>query len=132
MLANDAPEGKAFVRLRNVDPGRSSQMLQGMGLDGRQISDIKLSVYVRGKDIVRGRSESELPLVGVIFYDENRATIGNVWLGPWLGSFDWRLEKERLQVPLKTREAIFHIGLNGATGEFDIDQLEIHAVERKK
>jgi protein-L-isoaspartate(D-aspartate) O-methyltransferase len=52
-------------------------------------------------------------------------------VGPWRGTFDWKLETERVKVPPAAREAIVRIGLDGATGEIAIDDLRIRAVDKK-
>jgi len=66
-----------------------------------------------------------LPAVIISFYDENRAAIDEVGLGPWRGSFDWQAETRRFLVPRKAREAVLRIGLLGATGEIAFDNLKL-------
>jgi protein-L-isoaspartate(D-aspartate) O-methyltransferase len=96
------------------------------------VQHLLLSAKVRGKDIRPGETEirmgqvtQQLPEIGVIFFDENRVSIGEVSMGSWRGTFDWRSESKRIDVPGRTREAILRIGLFGATGELSIDQIEI-------
>ena len=68
----------------------------------------------------------------IIFYGENRATVGQGTVGPFLGSFDWQPERRRIDVPARAREAVLRIGLLGAVGELDVDQVELKAVKDGK
>lgn len=125
VVRQDAPEGKQFVRFRNATPGRPAQILQGIAVDGRKVARLRISLQVRGKDIAPGDDAKQLPIVGVSFFADNRAQVGDTWIGPWRGSFDWREVEESLRVPAQTREAIVRIGLGGATGEIDFDNLRM-------
>jgi protein-L-isoaspartate(D-aspartate) O-methyltransferase len=125
----DAPDGSRYVRFENTIPGRTCRMMQGFGLDGRKVRGVELSISVRGKEIGPGQSKDDLPLASISFFDENRALMGRDWIGPWSGTFDWRRQSERFRIPPQCREAIVHIGLFGATGELDIDSLELQAID---
>ena len=127
-----APEGARWLLFSNDDPGVASQALQGMALDGRKVSQIEISCQVRAEDVVAGPGEGQLPAVVVSFYDDRRAVIETVSLGPWSGTFDWKEASEKFRVPLATREAIIRIGLAGATGRLELDDLELHAVAPAK
>jgi len=52
-------------------------------------------------------------------------------IGPWLGTFDWQMEKANIDVPILAREAIIHIGLFGAVGELCFDGIEMTAIRKK-
>jgi protein-L-isoaspartate(D-aspartate) O-methyltransferase len=127
-----APEGVRWLRFANSQPGVSSQALQGMAIDGRKISRIKVACQVAAKDVVPGPGEGQLPAVIVNFYDQRRAVIDTATLGPWNGSFDWKQESGDFRVPLAAREAIIRIGLAGATGRLDLDDLQLHAMTPAK
>jgi protein-L-isoaspartate(D-aspartate) O-methyltransferase len=120
-----APEGKRWLRFLNEAPGKPSQALQGMAIDGRRVSRLRVSCQVQARDIMSGPDDSQRPALIVTFYDERRAVIGNDQLGPWTGSFEWRSENGEFRVPLTTREAILRIGLHGATGRLDTDNVRI-------
>ncbi|MGC4003253.1 MAG: hypothetical protein QM811_09010 [Pirellulales bacterium] len=107
-------------------------MMQGLGLDGRVVRRIELSAYVRAKDVKVGTEREQLPQVGVLFFDENRTQVGINWIGPFRGDVDWTLEKQKFDVPPQTREAIVTMGLYGATGRFDLDQVQLRAVDRNE
>jgi protein-L-isoaspartate(D-aspartate) O-methyltransferase len=130
VAAADAPEGGHYVTFTNDLPGRSSHALQGLAVDGRKVTQMQLSALVRGKDLRPGQDVQQLPGIVISFYDENRATIGEASLGPWRGSFAWRTETTRINVPPKAREAIMRVGLFGATGEIAFDEIELTALRK--
>ena len=125
VAAMDVPEGERCAAFRNETPGRGSHALQGFAVDGGRTPQLDLSVMVRGKDIRPGQNAGQLPAIAITFYDENRATIGEVGLGPWRGTFGWQRENKRFFVPRKAREAVLRIGLLGATGEIAFDDLKL-------
>jgi len=94
------------------------------------VSRLQLSAKVRGKDIHAGQNAQQLPTIAIVFYDDHRATVGEVDLGTWTGTFDWKKESKRVDVPPKAREGIVRIGLFGATGEVCFDAIEIKPVKR--
>lgn len=120
-----APEGTHYARFTNLEPGRSTQVLQGFALDGRHVKAVRLSARVAAKDVAPGQNATQLPLIGLLLYDENRALLGETGLGPWQGSFGWQLKTTRIAVPPKTREAILRVGMFGATGELWVDDLRL-------
>ena len=126
----DAREGKNYVTFSNAMPGRDSQALQGFAIDGRRVAQLQLSAWSAARTSAAARTPQQLPAIVISFYDENRATVGEASLGPWRGTFDWRTESKRINVPPKAREAILRIGLLGAVGEISFDQIELKAARR--
>ena len=125
VTAGDAPSGKRYVRFHNSQPGRGAQALQAFAIDGRYVRQMEISVRVRCNDIRPGPTAAQVPALEVVFYDENRATIAEKTLGPWLDSSDWKREVKRIDIPIRAREAIIRIGLLGATGELSLDNVQI-------
>jgi protein-L-isoaspartate(D-aspartate) O-methyltransferase len=125
-----APEGNCYVKFTNETPGRASHLLQGLAVDGRQVVGLRLSAWVKTENAIRGHSPHELPMVGITFYDERRAELGNWWLGPWEGTERWHQPVKNIRVPHKAREAIVRIGLFGAIGEACFDVVKIERIER--
>ena len=125
VAGRDAPEGERYVAFANDTAGRGSHALQGFAVDGTKVPRLELSVMVRGRDIRPGQTAAQLPAIVITFYDENRATIGRVGLGPWRGTFDWQRDSRQFVVPPKAREAVLHAGLLGATGEIAFDNLQL-------
>ena len=128
--ADDAPEGSRYVTFENTQPGRASHALQGLAIDGRKISELDVSLWVKAKEVQPGTSKEQQPVLAITFYDENRTPIGYTWVGPWRDSFAWRKVTDRVRVPAKTREAIVRIGLSGATGEMSFDDVRVEAAPR--
>ncbi len=121
----EAPEGKNFATFSNAEPGRGSQALQGFAIDGRKVTTLEVSFYVRGRNIRQGQNANDLPALVIIFYDDNRAITSQASIGPWRGTFDWRREVRTIDVPPRARESIVRIGLFGAVGEISFDDIEV-------
>ena len=69
---------------------------------------LTISLKVRGRDLRPGQTPGEVPVLGVTFYSENRERLEDVILGPWLGTFDWKTEKKRIEVPPRPRSHRAH------------------------
>jgi protein-L-isoaspartate(D-aspartate) O-methyltransferase len=127
---NDIPEGKNYLSFTNDVPGRMSRALQGFAVDGKKIGQIEVSAVIRGQNIAAGPTPEQLPQISLTFYDDNWAIIGRTYSGPYRSTFDWHRATERLRVPAGASKCIMHLGLLGATGEFDIDDVSIRAIAR--
>ena len=66
-----------------------------------------------------------MPAVSLHFYDANHQPLGEHLLGPWLGSFAWKRVTAEVRVPPQTYEAVFRVGLNGATGRLCVDDIRL-------
>ena len=120
-----APSGKRFVRFHNADSGRGAQALQAFAARRplrASTASLRASAARTSK---RGLNTLRVPLLGVTFYDEDRATIGERVVGPWTGTSDWKYEMRTLEVPVRAREALIRIGLFGATGEISYDDISV-------
>lgn len=126
-----APSGQQFITFRNEQAGRGAQALQGMALDGQQVKQLKISVWVRAKEVRHGGHSDQLPSVALTFFDQNRSMVGQGTLGPWQGTFAWRRESTTIAVPPRTREAVVRIGLGGGVGEVSFDDLKIERAAAK-
>jgi protein-L-isoaspartate(D-aspartate) O-methyltransferase len=125
-----APEGQHYVTFKNEVAGRSSHLLQGLPIDGRQIAEIELSAMVKYAKVIANLSEDAPPSVGITFYDENRNDLGHNWIGPFRGSAEWTQVKKRFRVPIQAREGLLRIGLFGATGELSFDAVTLKPIAR--
>ena len=126
IAAEEAPHGSQYVSLQNAMPGRVAQILQATGLDGRRFRELELSVAVRTHEIVLPDDESFSGL-DVHFYDEQRRKIGTGKFGPWTDSAPWAEYTTRYRVPENTRILMIRVGLYGATGQLDIDNIRLTA-----
>ncbi|QEF98408.1 Protein-L-isoaspartate O-methyltransferase [Stieleria maiorica] len=125
-----APQGNRYASFRNETPGRNSHLLQGIAIDGREVSQIRLSGTVRTEDIQKGPGSDAMPMIAISLYDELRSDLGTFYLGPFRGSRDWRQHSRLIRVPIKTREAILRVGLFGATGRADFDDVRLEKIGR--
>jgi protein-L-isoaspartate(D-aspartate) O-methyltransferase len=125
-----APVGQHVARFENDTRGRASSLLQGFAIDGRYVRDLDVSAWVRLQQVERGATPDLMPAIIVSFYDENRVPLGERWLGPWTGTADWHEESEQFRVPIRTREGILRIGLFGATGRMDVDNVRLRIPQK--
>ena len=126
----EAPSGKNYVTFRNSQPGRGCRALQGFAVDGRKVRRLQLALMVRGRNIRPGQNVRQLPLLGITFYDEKRAIVGQSVIGRWRGTFSWQPETAQIDVPPRAREAIMRIGLLGAVGEISFDAIELNPLKK--
>jgi protein-L-isoaspartate(D-aspartate) O-methyltransferase len=129
--SSDSPSGKHHIKFENSKTGLSAHLLQGFSLDGRLVKEAEFSGWVATEGVVQGNTRDELPSITVTLYDAQRRTLGHQVLGPFLGDGNWREVKKTIRVPLETREALFRIGLFGATGVARFDKLAVKRVEGK-
>ncbi len=126
LLTEDAQEGKHCIVFENHDPGRIAQGLQAMAIDGTKIGSLQLKLQYKIEGTKGGDESHEMPGLVIHFYDDNRRAFENIPVGPWLGtSGDWRSVNKTITVPLKAREMIVRIGLNGATGKLWMDDIQM-------
>jgi len=121
------PEGRQCLVFTNRDPGRGAQALQAFGVDGRQVRELEISLWVRARDAAAGLAADEKPRMAITFFDSTRAPVAQHDVGPWSGTFDWKQQRESVRVPPQSRGAVIGIGLLGGTGELACDGVEIRA-----
>jgi protein-L-isoaspartate(D-aspartate) O-methyltransferase len=129
LRTNEAPQGEAFLLFENETPGRSAQALQAVGVNGRKIATLELSLSLRTKDVQRGRSLGELPRVVISFFDEKQVPCGSGSAGPWYGTSSWTKKRSTVLVPPKAKLAVVAIGMFGATGELAVDWIQLKVAQ---
>ena len=130
LVSDGAMEGQQYLRFENADPESLSQALQGTAVNGRRLAGLRLQFWMRCTAVVPGAGPSGQAAVVVHFYDGVRREIGAVVIGRWRGTLDWQDVRTVVQVPAEAKEMIFRIGLNGAVGQLDLDDLKIVPVPR--
>jgi protein-L-isoaspartate(D-aspartate) O-methyltransferase len=125
-----APEGSHCLRFRSSEPGLQTRLLQGFAIDGRKVNEVELSAYVKLDHVAPGPAPEDKAMIAVTFFDDERREIGHHILGPFTGSRDWHEEKKKIVVPNKAREGILRLGMFGATGEMDVDRVQIRKLGR--
>lgn len=127
-MRGQAFQGDGFARFENQTPELSSHLLQGVPIDGREVSAIRLSGAVKLKNVKVGAQSDSLPALAISLYDEQRRDLGIYVIGPFVGTKGWSRHSRLIQIPPQTREAIVRIGLFGATGVADFDAIKIEAI----
>jgi protein-L-isoaspartate(D-aspartate) O-methyltransferase len=126
----DAAAGARHLRIENRHPGRPAHLFQGFPCDGREIGRLTFRLAMRSENIVAGQRPEELPGLVVRFYNEQRTKSFPAQLGPWQESPRWRTVEGGVPVPTWAREAIVQIGLLGATGRLDLDDVAVAGTAR--
>lgn len=121
--------GESFVRFSNQTPGLSSHLLQGIAIDAKAVSMIRLVGRVRTESVRKGPTPDAMPMVAISFYDSLRRDLGTFSLGPFRATRPWRESSRLIRVPPQTREAIIRIGLFGATGVADFEKVSIEKID---
>jgi protein-L-isoaspartate(D-aspartate) O-methyltransferase len=125
-LATDAPpEGKHFARFENEDRGRLAQALQGLPVDGQRLGSLTFHFTARSKEIAEGTDPSERAGLWLYFYDDERRLIGVEQAARVFGSSDWHAVEGTVRIPTAARHAIVQLGLDGATGRLDVDDVRM-------
>ena len=123
-----APDGKRYLVLSNQTAGRPAHALHAFGVDGKQVRQLQLSLWARGRDIRPTRSTGNEPgCVFVWFYGPNRSMVGDASPGIWKGSFDWQQKRFSIAVPRAARLGVVAIGLFATTGEAAFDDIVVRA-----
>ena len=130
-LSEEEPvAGRVCLRFENEEPNSQSQALQGCAIEGRTIGTIQLTYWVRCDGIVAGSAPVDQAGIVIHFYDGVRREIGMQMVGKWRGGFDWTKANSTIAVPTGAKEMIIRLGLNGATGRLDLDDLVLTTVKR--
>jgi len=127
-----APDGGHYVSFTNEEPGVSAHLLQGFGIDGRKVKQLKVSAQLMTKGSAQGTEPNEKCHILFTLYDDQRHDLGMQVMGPFLGDSDWHEETMTFDIPATAREGIFRIGLFGGTGTAAFDKISIKKVEGKK
>jgi protein-L-isoaspartate(D-aspartate) O-methyltransferase len=123
--------GANCLTLHNETPGRSAQALQAVGVDGRHVREVEISLWVRGQDVQAGSLPQQRPGLTVVFFNAKREAVLSQGIGPWSGTFDWAKRSLRVKVPPTARLASIDIGLWGGTGDVSVSDVALNVVALK-
>ena len=126
----NAPDGRRHLLLKNNEPGRPAHIFQGFPIDGRSVRELKISYHVRVRGLGSGRVPTEKPGVAIRFFDERRTRSTRLVAPLRILTSDWGMITSSILVPTWSREAILQVGLMGATGQIEFDQIQISSVKR--
>lgn len=125
-----APEGKQHVSYRNQVAGHLTHSNQGFAVDGRQIEALELTFSVKTESVRSGTKPGETAGLTITFFDRNRSLAGTFRAGPYDGSSRWIAERRRVLVPRTAHDAVIMIGLHGATGMIEFDDIRMTPIQR--
>ena len=126
---NTSPDGQRHLLLKNSEPGRPAHIFQGLPIDGRSVRELKISYRVRVLKLGSGRIPAEKPGVAIRFFDERRTRSTRLVDPLRILNRDWGLVTSSILVPAWSREAILQVGLMGATGQIEFDEIQIISVK---
>jgi protein-L-isoaspartate(D-aspartate) O-methyltransferase len=121
-----APQGQYCVKFDNVEPGRRSNVLQAVGVDGRRVAQLRFTLQFRADHVVDGPGAFDKAGLQVTF-DDSREFVGEEIAKHVTGSRPWQTVTATVPVPEGARQAVIRIGLNGAVGSLSIDDLKLSA-----
>lgn len=124
-LISDSPvQGSNFIRFTATDEGEVAQALQGMALNGRRLGIVDVSVWAQGTRIDSGLHRESAGIT-LHFYNRRRQELVVRPVVHWSGTFSWQQTRRQVAIPIQAREMIIRIGLNGAVGTLDLDDVRI-------
>jgi protein-L-isoaspartate(D-aspartate) O-methyltransferase len=129
--ADGRKPGSNCLTFQNDTPGRAAQALQAVGVDGRQVHEIELSLWVRGRQVKPGLLPEHRPGLIIVFFNTNREAGLRQSIGPWSGTFDWAEKHLRVKVPTTARLASVEVGLGGGTGQISVADVALKVVAVK-
>lgn len=121
--------GNHVLQFSNNTPGRGAQALQALGIDGRLVRKLDVSVRVRVNQVKADPTSKRQASVAISFFDEGRSPIRTEVLGPWSGTMDWIEHTQQIGISSRCRLAVVAVGMFGAVGQFSLDDLSIRAVD---
>lgn len=125
-LITEKPQSGSYcIRMESKEPGRLAQMLQGTAINGKTIGSITLNAWIRTKQVRSGPRRFDRAEIQVHFFDKIRREIGYGRIGSFVGTNNWQRYRKTIPVPPAAREMIVRVGLNGATGTLDVDDLQM-------
>ena len=119
------------LRFENGRPGRPARASRAFGVDGREVEAIIVGAWVRAENVEAGERLGDEPGLVIDFLSDPLVlkAVRRGLLGPWKAiGREWTHVSKRLPIPADTRLAILSMGLIGATGVLEVDDLTIELV----
>ena len=124
-----SPGGNFHIKFSNDVPGQHAHVMQGVAIDGRLVSKLRIGGSFKSEDVVAGPHRNDLPAIVLTFYNNNREELGSQYFGPFEGTQAWKNYDREIRVPVGCREVILRVGLFGATGSASFDNIIIKKIE---
>ena len=122
--------GSRCLRFENARPGRPARASRAFGLDGRKTGAIVIGLWIRAESIGPGQRLGDDPGLVIDLLGDGLRAVRRGSLGPWTKGIGttWTHVAKRIAVPPATRDAILSVGLIGATGVLEVDDLSIDLI----
>jgi len=125
IVYENAKQGNGALWIKNDKPIWSFAS-QSVSLDGRKVKKIKISGYVKAKDVVPGVKPWQLARINIEFKDGKGKRIGGYPIvEAFSGTFDWKSVSSEFSVPETTRRVDVFAGLLECTGQAGFDGLKL-------
>ena len=135
LLVSPGHSGQYCLRLVNDKPGRPARISQGFGVDGQKFKALRLGAWVRVKEVISGEHQGEDPSLLFDFLDARLLTACRSMVRPLndvtVGENRWFYISKIMPVQTSVVDCIMTVGLMGATGQFEIDQMELELIPRE-
>jgi len=117
-------------RFENLRPGRPARASRAFGVDGRKVEAVIIGVWARLEKVGPGERLGDEPGLVVDFLGEGLRNVRRGMIGPWTKTVGakWTRVVKRIAIPSTTRDAILSLGLLGATGVLEVDDLTIDLI----
>ena len=129
--ARPARRSSKCLRFENDKPGRPARISRAFGVDGRKVEAVVVGLWVRQESIASGERLGDDPGLVVDFYSDplDLHVVRRGSLGPWktVGG-TWTHVVKKMPIPPDTRLAILSVGLIGATGILEVDDMTVDLV----
>ncbi len=119
-------------RFENARPGRPARASRAFGVDGRKVGAVVVGLWVRAERIGPGERLGDDPSLLIDFLGHELKIVRRGILGPWKDSIgpEWTRVVKRFSIPEGTRDAIVSLGLIGATGVLEVDDMAVELIPR--
>jgi protein-L-isoaspartate(D-aspartate) O-methyltransferase len=112
-----AREGKSYIQFTNREMGRDAHALQAIGVDGKKVRSMKITLWVKADDNFPGRELYQKPGLAIRFFDVNNKKLSEEVFGPWLGTFPWRhVTSHEMRIPKEAKMAMIQMHVRLAQG----------------
>jgi hypothetical protein len=122
-------KGVRALRFEASKSGRPARASRAFGIDGRKVESVVISTWVRAIETGPAERTGDSPGLLLEFFDEELRPVGRGRMGPWtvssLAGTGWTKVARRIPVPKGTRDVILTVGLLGARGVLELDEMLI-------
>jgi hypothetical protein len=122
--------GSHCFRFEATKPGRPARASRAFGVDGRKVEAVVVGIWVRLEKVGPGQRMGDDPGLVVDFLGDGLRIVRRGSMGPWTKTIGpkWTRVVKRIAIPPTTRDALLSVGLIGATGVMEVDDLTLDMI----